>query len=124
MLGKLAALAAAGALGTLARYGLSGLVQRGLGASFPWGTLAVNALGCLAFGVFWAAAGQRLISGEMRTIVLIGFMGAFTTFSTLAAESGQLLADREWAMALANVLLHNVGGIVLFFAGAALGRLL
>lgn len=124
MFAKLLTLAAAGALGTLARYGLGGVVQRWLGPAFPWGTFVINALGCFAFGVVWAAAGQRLISGELRTVVLIGFMGAFTTFSTFAFESSRMLADREWAMAMGNILLHNVGGVILFFAGAALGRLL
>ncbi len=88
---KLLALCIAGALGTLARYGLQGLVQRWAGGSFPWGTLAVNALGCLAFGVIWTVASDRgLIGPQMRTILLVGFMGAFTTFSSFVFETAQL----------------------------------
>jgi len=120
---KLAWLAGAGALGTLARYGVAGVVQRALGGAFPWGTLAVNAVGCLLFGLVWALAEERMvISGETRAILLVGFMGAFTTFSTFAFETSAMLRDAEWSFALANVLSQNVLGIACFFAGLALGR--
>jgi len=120
---KLAWLAAAGAVGTLARYGVAGVVQRALGGAFPWGTLVVNAVGCLLFGLVWALAEERMvISGETRAILLVGFMGAFTTFSTFAFETSAMLRDAEWSFALANVLSQNVLGIVCFFAGLALGR--
>jgi fluoride exporter len=123
---KLLWLSLAGVAGTLARYGLQGLVQRWSGSSFPWGTYAVNALGCFLFGAVWALGGERMLFGansaEIRGIILIGFMGAFTTFSSFAAESGNLLADKEWAMAAGNILLQNVSGIGLFFAGRFAGR--
>jgi CrcB protein len=120
---KLAWLAGAGALGTLARYGVGGVVQRALGVAFPWGTLVVNAVGCLLFGLVWALAEERLvISGETRVVLLVGFMGAFTTFSTFAFETSAMLRDAEWSFALANVLSQNVLGIACFFAGLALGR--
>lgn len=122
---RLAWLALAGALGALARFGLGGIVQRGLGTPFPWGTLVVNTLGCLVIGVVWTLAEERLlISGEVRTIVLVGFVGAFTTFSTYAFETEAMLRDAEWTLAVANVLAQNVLGIACVFAGAALGRLL
>ncbi len=117
-------LAVAGAAGTLARYGLSGLVQRLVPGGFPWGTFAVNALGCLLFGIVWSLAEERmLISGAARIILLIGFMGAFTTFSTFAFETGQLLDDSQWLFAAGNVMLHNVVGVALLVAGIALGKL-
>jgi fluoride exporter len=120
---KLAWLAAAGALGTLARYGVGGVVQRALGEAFPWGTLVINAVGSLLFGLVWSLAEERMmISGETRVILLVGFMGAFTTFSTYAFETSAMLRDAEWSFALANVLSQNVLGIVCFFAGLALGR--
>lgn len=122
---KLAWLALAGALGALARWELGGAVQRAVGTSFPWGTFVVNTLGCLVFGVVWALAEERLlISGETRTIVLVGFLGAFTTFSTYAFETNAMLRDAEWTLAVANVLAQNVLGIACVFVGAALGRLL
>jgi fluoride exporter len=121
---KLAWLAAAGALGTLARYGVGGVVQRALGGAFPWGTLVVNAVGCLLFGLVWALAEERMvISGETRAILLVGFMGAFTTFSTFAFETSAMLRDAEWSFAVVNVLSQNVLGIACFFAGLALGRI-
>jgi CrcB protein len=124
MLRRLFLLAVAGALGSLARYGLSGLVQRALGGGFPLGTLGVNVAGCFLFGVVWTLAEERLvIGGETRFIVLVGFMGAFTTFSSYAFETGAMLRDAEWSLAVANVLAQNVLGITSFFIGAALGRL-
>jgi fluoride exporter len=121
--GRLLWLALAGALGALSRYALSGAVQRAHESAFPWGTLVVNALGCLVFGVVWTLAEERLvISGETRLIVLVGFLGAFTTFSSYAFETGAMLRDAEWWLAAANVLGQNTLGIVCFFLGAALGR--
>ena len=118
------ALAVAGMLGTLARYGLAGLVQQLHESTFPWGTLVVNALGCFLFGVVWALAEERmLISGETRLIVLVGFMGAFTTFSTYAYETSAMLRDAEWLLAAGNLLGQNLLGIACFFIGVALGRL-
>ena len=122
---KLLWLAVIGALGTLARYQLGGLVQRLYGGTFPLGTLVVNALGCFLFGLVWTLAEERLvISGEMRAIILIGFMGAFTTFSTYAYETSAMLRDAEWALAATNALTQNVLGVVAFFLGVALGRAL
>ena len=121
--GKLLWLAAAGAAGTLSRYGLGGLVQRLSGGTYPWGTLVVNACGCFLFGLVWALAEERLlISGETRLVVLVGFMGAFTTFSSYAFETGAMLRDAEWLLAGANMLAHNVLGLLLFFLGMVAGR--
>jgi CrcB protein len=109
--------------GTLARYALQGLVQRLFNASFPWGTVAVNLLGCFAFGVVWSLAEERLlISGQTRTILLVGFMGAFTTFSTFAFETSELLRDSQWLLASAYWLGQALFGVLLLFAGIAVGR--
>ncbi len=111
-------IALAGSLGTIARYGLSGLVHRWAGSAFPWGTLAVNAAGCLLFALVWSLAEERgVISSQARTIVLVGFMGAFTTFSTYMFESGQFVRDGQWSVAMANVLAQNSVGIAALFAG-------
>jgi CrcB protein len=123
---KLLGLMIAGACGTLARYGLAGLLQRGSGTSvFPWGTLAVNLLGCFLFGVVWTLTQQRwMISAETRTMVLVGFLGAFTTFSTLVFETDQMLEQAQWAMAGLN-LAGSIGlGIVAYLLGSFLGRLI
>lgn len=118
MLGKLAWIAAAGAAGTLSRYAVSGVVQRLCGEKFPWGTVAVNALGCFLFGLAWALAEERLvISGQTRFIVLTGFMGAFTTFSTFAFETGELVRDSEWLLAAGNLVGQNLLGLACVFLG-------
>lgn len=120
---KILQLALAGLLGTLARFGLGSLVQRWSGSGFPFGTLAVNLLGCFLFGIVWCLADERLlITGETRRIILTGFMGAFTTFSSFAFETGQMLRDSQWLLAGVNIVLQNVCGIALFFAGLAAGR--
>jgi fluoride exporter len=125
MMQKLLLIALAGALGTLARYGLGGLVQEHTGKVFPWGTVVVNLLGCLAFGVVWASLEERWpTSGETRTIILVGFMGAFTTFSTFIFETKGLLSDGEWLPAVGYFTIHNVGGLIALVAGLAIGRLL
>jgi CrcB protein len=122
MVQKLAWLSLAGALGTLARFGLAGAMQR-VSESFPYGTLAVNALGCFLFGFVWTLAEERMIlSGETRFIILTGFMGAFTTFSTFAFETGQMMRDAEWLMAGANIGAELVLGLVFLFVGIAIGR--
>lgn len=90
-------LALAGSLGTLARYGLSGLVHRYFNGSFPWGTAAVNVLGCFRFGMVWQLGQQRVVlRADVRFIVLVRFMGALTTLSTFVFETDNLLRDGQW----------------------------
>ena len=123
MVYKLLLLALAGALGTLARYGAAGIVQRIHGTSFPWGTLAVNLTGCFLAGLIWTLSESRWpLSGETRTVILVGFMGAFTTFSAFILESGELLRSAEWMQALANLTMQNVLGFAALFVGIALAR--
>jgi CrcB protein len=122
---KIILIAVAGGLGSLARYGLSGLVHNVVGkGDFPWGTVVVNVLGCLAFGAIWASMEDRwTFTDETRTMILVGFMGAFTTFSTFVFETGQMLGGGQWLPALGNVAVQNVVGIGAFFIGLAVGRL-
>ncbi|MGB7622621.1 MAG: fluoride efflux transporter CrcB [Terriglobia bacterium] len=122
---KLILLASVGACGTLTRYFLQGWVQRLFGGELPWGTLAVNSLGCFAFGLIWAIAEERfLIKPELRTILLIGFLGSFTTFSSFIFETAELFRDTQWQMAILNLVGQNVLGLILFFVGLFLGRIL
>ncbi|MCD4813890.1 CrcB family protein [bacterium] len=124
MIMKLLLVALAGGLGTLSRYGLSGIVQRSSSGSFPWGTLVVNITGCLMFGVVWAIVENRFqISSDIRTIVLVGFMGAFTTFSTFVFETQALLQDSEWLLAATNMLAQNISGVLFLIAGLMIGKL-
>lgn len=124
MLQKLVLLALAGGAGTLARYGLAGFVQKSSGMSFPWGTFVVNLCACFIVGILWSLFENRWnVSGETRTIVLVGFMGAFSTFSTLIFETGDLLRSTEWLYAAANLTIHNGLGLFALFIGAALGKM-
>jgi CrcB protein len=121
---KLTGLALAGACGTLARYGLAGLFQRGSHSGFPWGTLAVNVLGCFLFGLVWTATQSRLLlGGEVRTIVLIGFLGSFTTFSAFMFETDQMIEHAEWLLAAVNLLGELAAGLGAYLLGAFPGRL-
>ncbi len=122
---KVILLALAGTAGTLARYWLGGVVQRLCGADFPWGTLVINASGCLLFGFVWTLAEERfLISGETRVIILTGFIGAYTTFSTFAFETAEQLRGTQWLLAAANLGAELGLGLACMFAGFFLGRLL
>lgn len=122
---RVAWIALAGAAGTVARYALSGLAQKLCGEKFPCGTLAVNAFGCFLFGVVWALGEERVvISGQMRFILLTGFMGAFTTFSTFAFETGEFLRDSDWMLATCNLAGQIVLGLVCLFLGFAASRLI
>lgn len=125
MLEKLALIAVAGAAGTLARYWISGVVYNLAGRNFPWGTAAANILGCFLFGFIWEVAeGRYLLRAEARTIILTGFMGAFTTFSTFIFESNGLLEDGRYLAALSNVAFQTITGFAAMFGGLTLGRLL
>ncbi len=119
---RLLAVAAAGALGALARYGLSGLVHRWAGPSFPWGTLVVNLLGCFLLGLLATLSVERwTLSATSRAAVLIGFLGAFTTFSTFSWETLQLLREGAVARALLNAAGSVLLGLVAAWAGYVLG---
>lgn len=120
---KLLWLAVSGAMGTLLRYGLSSLVQRYAGLTFPWGTMAVNLLGCFLFGLLWSVFENRMeVSMELRAVVLVGFLGGFTTFSSFAFEAAGLLRDGAWWRATAHIAGQNIVGIALVYLGLAAGR--
>lgn len=115
----------AGAAGTIARYWLSGVIQRNVTTTFPLGTAAVNIIGCLLFGLLWALVENRLsISGQMRIVIFVGFFGAFTTFSSFVFETGQLLDESQWLWAAGNILFQNVIGIAAILTGLAVGKLI
>ncbi len=117
-------LSMAGAIGTLARYGLVSFVQSVNPNNFPLGTLFVNLIGCFLFGFIFGLAEERFIlSTEASLIILIGFMGAFTTFSTYAFESFRMLEDKKIFLFGLNFFLQNFFGIIFLFFGRSLVRL-
>jgi len=122
---KLIYLALAGALGTLARYGLAGFVHRLNGVSFPWGTVTVNILGCFVAGFVWGLLENRwVLPPHLRTAVMVGFFGAFTTFSTFILETTELMRSSEWLLAMGNLLLQNGAGLIALIVGGFLARIL
>jgi CrcB protein len=121
---KLLLLALAGGAGTLLRYGIQVIVPRGR-LGFPYGTLAVNLLGCFLFGLIWTLAeGRVAMSATTRTVVLVGFLGGFTTFSSFAFETGQLVLSSQLVLAGVNLLAHNALGLVCLVVGMLVARLL
>ena len=116
----LAYVALGGALGALARYGISGWVYDRMGEAFPWGTLVVNLLGCLLLGLVIRWLQVSAVSPGMRPFLTIGLLGAFTTFSTFSYETVALLQEGQWLRAGMYAGGSVVLGLVAMVAGMAL----
>lgn len=122
---KIIFIALAGLVGTLLRYWLSGFVARQYGETFPWGTMAVNLIGCLVAGaVFFLTEERFLLSPTVRTVILIGLLGGFTTFSSYGLQTFTLLRDGEIGLAILNVVMSNILGLFMVWIGYVLGRVL
>jgi CrcB protein len=116
---------AAGALGTWLRVSFSAFALARTGGTFPWGTFGVNLIGSLLFGFVWAATENRGAGfAELRFYLLAGFMGAFTTFSSLMFDVMSLLSAGRPLAALGNLLAQNLLGLACIGSGLALGRLI
>lgn len=112
-----------GAVGAVARYWLSNFVHALAGREFPWATLAVNVLGSLLMGVLVVFLVERwAVSAELRSLVLVGFLGAFTTFSTFSLEALTLLEHGEWLKALTYVIVSVVFGVVAVGGGMLIAK--
>ncbi|MHC5064848.1 MAG: fluoride efflux transporter FluC [Planctomycetota bacterium] len=113
----------AGGLGTLARYGITRWLLAATGGAYPWGTLLANGLGCFLFGLLWIALeDSEFLDGHGRMIVLIGFLGGFTTFSTFAFEVTDYMIKQDWLTAALTFLGHNLLGVIFVGLGISLGR--
>jgi CrcB protein len=110
---------AGGALGSIARYALDGLVLRLAGPYFPSGTFVVNVVGCFAFGlIFGATEGRWLpLTPSGRVFLLIGLLGGFTTFSTFTFETMQLVRGGEYARGVVNAAGQVIVGYVAMWFG-------
>lgn len=115
-------IAVGGAAGAVLRYLISGWSYRLLGTGFPWGTLVVNILGSFLIGFLWQLFEYVPISSNMRSLIFIGGLGAFTTFSTFAFESLNLFRDGDISLGVANILLMDIFGLLLGLLGIILGR--
>jgi len=119
----LLAIAGGGALGAVMRFLMSSNIYRVFGRDFPYGTLTVNVLGSLLIGLFYILIVERsLLSAEWRSVVMIGFLGAFTTFSTFSLETLSLLESGELSRAALNVFLSVALCLVATWLGLVIGR--
>jgi CrcB protein len=110
------AVALGGALGTLGRYAISGLVANAFGETFPWGTLMVNVSGSFVIGFFatlTAPGGRLFVGGTTRQFVMTGLCGGYTTFSSFSLQTLNLMRDGEWLYAGGNIA-GSVGLCLLF----------
>ena len=118
---RLLLIAVFGAIGTLARYGLQGLVQVKMGSTFPYGTLAINLTGCFFLGLIGQFTLNRMvISPELRMAIAVGFFGGYTTFSSFGWETAKMLEAGEWLWATTYVATSVVLGLFLSVAGIRL----
>ncbi len=117
------AIAAGGALGALLRYGFAGGAQHLLGKGFPYGTLFVNVIGSFLIGMIYAAWIERAaLPEEWRSFLIVGLLGAFTTFSTFSFETVGLLENGALIKALLNVLFSVGLCVAICWIGILSGR--
>lgn len=115
-----------GFFGAVSRYALGNWIASRLGASFPYGTLLINLSGCLVLGFFGTLALRRatLVPPEARLLIAVGFLGAYTTFSTFGFETIRLLEESDLVLALAYVLGSVLAGLLLTYLGVVAARAL
>ena len=113
-----------GSLGAASRYGVSLLSARLLGTQFPYGTMLVNLAGCFLIGLLFALADRsRLLTPDVRLLLITGYLGALTTFSTFSLETVNAGRAGLTLQSLTNILINNLGGLSLTWLGLRLGGL-
>jgi fluoride exporter len=120
---KIILIALFGAIGTLARYGLQGIVQIRMGSTFPYGTLLINLTGCFLLGLIGQFTLNRVvIPVDWRVAIAVGFFGGYTTFSSFGWETAKMLEDGEWLRASTYVGASVFAGLLLSIAGIRLAN--
>jgi len=120
---RLTLIAIFGAIGTLARYGLQGLVQVRTGGTFPYGTLLINLLGCFFLGwIGQFTLNRMVISPDLRMAIAVGFFGGFTTFSSFGWETAKMIETGEWLRASTYVAASVFLGLLLSVVGIRLAN--
>lgn len=120
---QLLAIAGGGALGAVLRFLMASNIYRVFGRDFPYGTLAVNVLGSFAIGIVFVLIVERgVLSDDWRNVIIIGFLGAFTTFSTFSIETLSLLESGELSHAALNIFLSVALCILATWAGLLISR--
>jgi fluoride exporter len=117
-------IAAGGSLGAVARYGVATFVYHTTGETFPWGTFIVNLTGSFLIGLFIELFDTTVIPTAWRSFITIGFIGAYTTFSTYTLETVNLIRDGELRLALSNVVVSNAACILFVVLGMYSSRVL
>ena len=113
-----------GSLGAASRYGVSLLSARLLGTQFPYGTMLVNLAGCFLIGLLFALADRsRLLTPDVRLLLITGYLGALTTFSTFSLETVNAGRAGLTLQSLTNILINTLGGLSLTWLGLRLGGL-
>ena len=116
-------IAAGGAVGAIMRFWVSNSLHALLGRGFPYGTLAVNVLGSLFMGALYVLFLERMtVSPELRAALLIGFLGAFTTFSTFSIETLNLIEQADYLKAGLNIVISVMACLIAVWLGVIVGR--
>lgn len=125
MLASVLAVAFGGTLGAVARFGTVGIVHHALGSRYPYGTWVVNSVGSFLAGFLMILLTERFAVGDhWRLLLVVGFLGAYTTFSSFSWETWMLYQDGQVLAALLNILFNNIGSLVMVLLGIYCGRLL
>lgn len=120
---KILAVGMGGFLGALGRYWISGLAQR-LGERFPYGTLSVNLIGSFLLGLFATLFLEKIIvNQDIRLFLLVGLLGAFTTYSTFSLETFNLMRSGEWMFSGLNIFANVLGTLIAIWAGVSIAKL-
>ena len=115
----------AGFFGAIARYSLGGFISEHIAGAFPWETLVINVSGCFALGFIFALMTERFLPHPtLRIALTVGFLGAYTTFSTFELETFRAASEGAWPIAAANVVGSCIAGYLALWAGFVAARML